>query len=91
VQAPFGDIKLFFDPATHLLSAARFTTATQQGPAEAEQRWSDFRPVEGHPFAFATTTFRNGTKFFESSISDVKVNPPVDDSLFAKPQAAQAK
>ena len=91
VQAPFGNIKLFFDPATHLLAAARFTTATPQGPAEAEQHWSDYRPVDGHPFAYATTTYRDGAKFFESAISDVTVNPPLNDSLFAEPGPAPAK
>lgn len=91
VQAPFGNLNLYFDPTTHLLSAARFQTATQRGPAEAEQHWSDYRPVEGHPFAYTTTTYRDGEKFFESSVSEVKVNPAVDDSLFAKPQAAPSK
>lgn len=91
VRAPFGSIKLFFDPSTHLLSAARYTSATMQGPTEAEQRWSDYRPVEGHPFAFATVTYRDGAKSFESSVSDAKANQPVDDLLFVRPQAAPAK
>jgi predicted Zn-dependent peptidase len=91
VRGPFGNLKLFFDPATHLLSAARFTTATQRGPAEAEQRWSDYRPVEGHPFAYSTVRYRDGAKDFESSISDVKVNLPLDDSLFAKPEGGAGK
>jgi zinc protease len=91
VQAPFGNVKLFFDPATHLLSAARFVSLGQMGPVDTEQRWSDYRPVGGHQFAFATVTYRNGAKFMESSVGEVKVNPPVDDSLFAKPDATPAK
>ena len=88
VQAPFGNLKLFFDPATHLLAAARFQSMGQQGPIESEQRWTDYRTVDGRQFAFATVTYRDGKKFMESSYEDVKVNLPADPSLFAKPDAA---
>jgi zinc protease len=88
VGAPFGNVKLFFDPATHLLAAARFQSMSQQGPVESEQHWSDYRAVDGRQFAFATVTYRDGKKFMESSYQDVKVNPPADPSLFVKPEAA---
>jgi hypothetical protein len=91
VHGPFGDVALFFDPTTHLLVAARFETATPQGKREAEQRWSGYRPVGGRQFAFSTATFRGGEKLFESKVSAVKINPPVQDSLFAKPEPAPAK
>jgi hypothetical protein len=91
IQAPFGNIKLFFDPATHRLTAARYPTATQEGTVEAEQRWSDYRPIEGFPFAFVTITYRGGMKYFESSVREAKLNPGVDESLFAKPETAPAK
>jgi zinc protease len=90
VQAPFGNVKLFFDPETHLLSAARFQSTGQQGPVESEQHWSDYRPVEGRQFAFATATYRDGKKFIESNVAEVKVNPPADQSLFVKPEVAPA-
>jgi len=88
VQAPFGNLYLFFDPATHLLAAARFQSMGQQGPIETEQRWSDYRAVDGRQFAFGTATYRDGRKFMESTVEDLKVNVPVSDSLFAKPEAA---
>jgi hypothetical protein len=88
VQAPFGNVKLFFDPATHLLAAARFQSMGQQGPVESEQHWSDYRAVEGRQFAFATVTYRDGKRFMESNVAEVKVNPPADPSLFVKPDAA---
>jgi zinc protease len=91
VQTVFGNVKLFFDPATHLLAAARFQSASPQGIEESEQRWSDYRPVDGGQFAFSMVAYRGGAKFMESTVSDVKLNPPVDQSLFAKPEAAPAK
>jgi hypothetical protein len=87
VQAKFGSIKLYFDPETHLLAAARFLSAGPQGAVDAEQRWSDYRPVEGRQFAFATVVYRDGAKYMESTVQEVKVNPQVDDALFVKPEA----
>ncbi|MGB8541176.1 MAG: hypothetical protein WCD49_06010 [Candidatus Acidiferrales bacterium] len=88
IDGPFGPVKLYFDPTTHLLSAARFQSVGAQGTSDNEQRWSDYRTVEGRVFAFSTVTYRDGTKFFESTIQNVQLNPKLDESLFAKPGAA---
>jgi zinc protease len=91
VQAPFGAIKLYFDSETHLLAAARYQSAGQQGPVDNEQHWSDYRAVEGRQFAFTTTTTRDGAKFSESKVQDVVLNPKLDDALFAKPEPPAPK
>lgn len=88
VAGPFGSLKLYFCPDTHLLAAARFQSAGERGATDNEQRWSDYRPVEGMPFAFSTVTYRDGAKFFESTVQDVQLNPTIDQSLFAAPQPA---
>ena len=88
IEGPFGPLKLYFYPDTHLLAAARFQSAGEHGPSDNEQRWSDYRAVEGRVFAFSTVIYRDGAKFFESTIQDVQLNPAVDESLFAKPKAA---
>jgi hypothetical protein len=90
VEGPFGPLKLYFYPDTHLLAAARFQSAGEHGATDNEQRWSDYRPVDGMLFAFSTVTYREGTKFFESTVQDVQLNPKLDESLFAKPQPAAA-
>ncbi len=87
VEGAFGPLKLYFDPTTHLLSAARYQSAGAQGTSDNEQRWSDYRTVEGRLFAFSTVTYREGAKFFESTIQNVQLNPKIDESLFAKPDA----
>ncbi len=87
VNGAFGAVKLYFDPATHLLAAARYQSATDRGPSDNEQHWSDYRKVEGRQFAFATDTYRDGAKLFESTVLTVRVNPKLDDTLFAKPAA----
>ncbi len=90
VDAPFGTIKLYFDAATHLLVAARYQSAGAQGSADNEQRWSDYRTVEGRQFAFSTVVYRDGVKYMESTIQQLDLNPKVDDALFAMPASRSA-
>jgi zinc protease len=90
VDAAFGEIKLYFDPATHLLVAARYQSAGAQGASDNEQRWSDYRTVEGRQFAFSTVVYRDGVKYMESTIQQLDLNPKVDDALFAMPAGPNA-
>lgn len=91
VKAPFGSIKLYFDPESHLLAVAKYQSRTGQGAIDSEQHWSDYRAVEGRQFAFTTVTYRDGAKFSESTIQDVTINPKIDASTFANPGAASSK
>ena len=79
--ASFGVIKLYFDSATHLLIAAKYKSGTE----ESDQRWSDFRAVDGRQFPYQSVTYRSGAKFTDATVQDVHVNPTLDPSLFAKP------
>lgn len=91
LQAPFGSVKLYFDPGTHLLAAARYQSAGPQGASDTEQRWSDFRTVEGRQFAFSTVVYRDGAKYMESTVLELKLNPKIDNSTFFKPNPPAAK
>jgi zinc protease len=88
VQMPFAALKLYFDPDSHLLAAARYESKGEQGEVENEQHWSDYRNVDGRQFAFATETYRGGLKLFESVVDGVQINPNVDPAIFAKPAEA---
>jgi zinc protease len=87
MQTAFGDVKLYFDPQTHLLAVARYQSATSKGAVDSEQRWADYRNVDGRQFAFSTVVYRDGQKYMESTVKDLKLNPALQDSLFAAPQA----
>lgn len=80
-SASFGDIKLYFDPTSHLLIAAKYKSGTE----DSDQRWSDFRAVEGRQFPYQSVTYRSGAKFTDSTVQDIHINPTLDPSLFAKP------
>ncbi len=82
-ETPAGPGKLSFDPQTHLLVRAKYRQTTLQGVVETEQHWSDFRRVAGHSagaaandlqFPFRWVTNRNGAKFNELTVQDVKFN-----------------
>lgn len=91
IKAQFGSIQLYFDPETHLLAVARYQSRGGQGLTDSEQRWSDYRAIEGRQFAFTTVTYRGGEKFSQSTIQDVTINPKIDASVFANPEAASSK
>src|SRR5271163_4588782 len=88
VNGAFGAVRLYFDPATHLLAAARYQSVSDHGSSDNEQHWSDYRNVEGRQFAFSTDTVRDGAKLFDSTIQSVQINPKLDEALFAKPEAS---
>ncbi|HYL45597.1 MAG TPA: pitrilysin family protein [Candidatus Limnocylindrales bacterium] len=88
LNGQFNGVKLYFDSATHLLAAARYQSMGPQGPLDNEQRWSDYRTVEGRQFAYTTVIYRNGSRFLESTVQNVTVNPKVDDSIFSRPTPA---
>lgn len=83
--ASFGTVKLYFDSATHLLVEAKYTSGGMQGPEQSDQRWSDFRTVEGRQFPFQSVTYRDDTKYSDSTVQDIHINPALDPSLFVKP------
>jgi hypothetical protein len=85
VQMPFAALKLYFDPDSHLLVAARYESKGEQGEVENEQHWSDYRNIDGNQFAFATETYRSGLKLFESVVESVQINPKIDPAIFTKP------
>jgi hypothetical protein len=87
----FAGLKLYFDSETHLLVAARYQSAGPNGAFDNEQRWSDYRTVEGRQFAHSIVIFRDGVKLAETTVHDLTLNPKLDDSLFAKPENATAK
>jgi len=87
----FTGLKLFFDSETHLLAAARYQSAGPNGPSDNEQRWSDYQSVDGRQFAHAIVIFRDGVKLAETTVHDLSLNPKLDESLFANPEAPAAK
>ena len=70
-----------------MLVGARFRQVTPQGTSETLQFWNDFRdvPDSGAKFPFHSINYRDGSKFTENTVNEIKLNSKPDPSLFAKP------
>lgn len=78
---------VYFDAATHLAAGARYQQDTPQGAVETIEVWSDYREVDGAKFPCHAVTLRNGQKFSEFTVQEIKFNTNPDPSLFVKPAA----
>jgi len=87
-NATNNPVKLYFDPATHLVAAAHFKSITPQGVVQTDQRWSDYRTVNGMQYPYHSVIYRDGSKFSETTVDSVKVNINPDPKMFAKPASA---
>lgn len=82
-KAPTGSLRLYFDPASHLLVGLR-RNDPQLG--EVTEVWSDFRAVDGVQLPFRVVAYQGASKLAETIVKQARLNPPLDPALFAKPQ-----
>ena len=81
---------LYVDPSSWLITRRRdvrpLHVDVDPTPTTIEQRSSDFRAVSGVQFAFASIEIdlKTGKELESSKISSIKVNPPLDESIFKK-------
>jgi len=91
---PAGKVTLYFDPESKFLVGARYRETNPQGSWETLQMWDDFRvvPAEsaagiaGAKFPYQWTTFRDGQRFTERTVTSIKLNTKPDPAIFTKPQ-----
>jgi zinc protease len=76
-------IVLYVDPATGLITKQTFV-ADAPGRPLVEEQFSDYRPVDGIQIAFQAVR-KVGTLSVERRALDVKINAPIDPSLFKRP------
>ena len=76
-------IVLYVDPATGLITKQTFI-ADAPGRPLVEELFSDYRPVDGIQIAFQAVR-KVGTLSVERRAVDVKINAPIDPSLFKRP------
>ena len=84
-QGEAGKATIYFDAASRLLIGASFKSTTAQGPVDTVTIWSDHRAVDGVQYPFHALTMRDGAKYSEQKLSEVKLNTAVDAKIFVKP------
>jgi zinc protease len=71
----------------NLIARQSFLAAGPNGkPIQADEIFSDYRSVTGVQVPFRADVRRNGQVILSRTLTNVSLNTPVDDALFAKPQ-----
>jgi outer membrane lipoprotein-sorting protein len=81
--------KVYFDVASGLAVRADDTLHRDQGDYTVQTYMDDYRPVDGAYYPFRIRHVEQGN-VFTVRITQVKNNPPVDDSVFQKTDSAIA-
>ena len=76
-------VVLSVDPESGLIAKQTFVA----GPGQpiVEERFTDYRAVDGVQVPFTTTAFAGGQRLGERRITDIKINAPIDPALFKRP------
>ncbi len=77
-------VKLFFDAERGSLVKIGYD-ARGQTPLYIEERFDDYRTVDGVTLPFKASIVRNGVVVLERVLTDVKINPALASETFAKP------
>lgn len=82
------DVRLYFDRASGLLVKieARAYDPMSREEVDQERFVSDYKEVAGVKRPTRVVVHRQGQKFLEMEITDVKLGEKLDETLFAKPQ-----
>jgi zinc protease len=74
-------VSLVLDPETLVILRQRYDLET----ATMEERYSDYRVVDGVQVAFKAEVRRNGVPVVERVLRTIEINPQLDAALFTKP------
>jgi hypothetical protein len=88
---PTGPVRLLIDPSSGLVVAERYTVHLPGGVVEAEERYSDYRKVEGVMVPFTTALGRGGSTVAERKLKTVAFNVTLPSDIFVKPTPAPNK
>ena len=83
-DTPADTLKLFIDQETKHIVKKEYQALTEQGPAEREEFFDDYREVSGVMIAFHTVLVDNGEQSAEVTFSEAMINAEVDEALFEK-------
>jgi hypothetical protein len=79
-------VKLYIDKQS-LVARQSFQTPGPDGrPVEADEMFSDYRPVDGVQVPFRAEVRRGGALILSRTLTKVAFNTPLDDKLFIRPQ-----
>jgi zinc protease len=79
-------VRLYVDSQSMIARQSFQTPAPDGKRIQAEELFSDYRPVDGILVPFRADVRRNGTLILSRTLTQVTFNTPLEDTLFVKPQ-----
>jgi zinc protease len=80
----FDPMVLYIDPSTYLVSQQTYV-AGGAGQPLIEERFGDYKPIDGLQVAFTASVRRADVTVLERKLTDIKINAPIDPALFRRP------
>ncbi len=80
-------VDLLIDRSTGMIAGQRYVVEQPGaiGRVPTEESYSDYRAVDGIQVAFKTVVRRGAAVILERTLTDLKINVPIDESLFKRP------
>ena len=79
-------VRLYIDPSYQVVRQTFATTGPDGRPVQAEEVFSDYRPVEGIQVPFRAEVLRDGKPILERTLTQVQFNTELASTLFTRPQ-----
>jgi len=76
--------RLYIESATQLPLGIKYTTVGQTGPTEVEERYEEYRAVNGIQIAWKTLGYEKDEKVSQTSLETAVLDGPVDPAIFEK-------
>jgi zinc protease len=83
-DATLDPMVLYVDPATALIAKQSYVAGAPGQPI-IEERFGEYRPIDGIQIAFNASVRRGGQPLLERRVLDIKINTPIDPALFKRP------
>lgn len=78
-------VRLYIDRDYRIVRQTYATPGPDGNPSQAEERFSDYRKVNGIDVPFKASVLRNGQQILERTLRSVTFNTAVDPTLFQQP------
>lgn len=78
-------VKMFFDPAHGRIAKLAYEVRAER-TFQAEERFDDYRTIDGVSLPFKATVMRDGLVLVERTLTAVRVNPALPEDTFARPR-----
>ena len=78
-------VRLYIDRDFRIVKQTYMTPGPDGRPSQAEERFSDYRKVNGIDVPFKASVVRDGRQILDRTLKSVMFNITVDPSLFQQP------